>query len=308
MSDPDRSKNPGGVAPFGYRWRNGKLMVDRGEAPVRILIYELFLVHRRKKTVAKLLNDLGYRTRNASFFSDTTVNRLLRDTTAKGVRVVDGRTVEVEPIVSREVWQRVNDILDARRPPKQSIHLFTGVLYCDCGEKMIVPGDATKYVCVGCRRKILLSDLEAIFHSMIRELNDFQYDRIHAQWAVLTKKEQRIIVEQICESVVVAKDAVRFEFCFGLEAAQAESSSHGGNVDLGNPTSAGRLPVESDLADPMLSEAEAAKFLGISKMTMLRRRKAGDVGHYRVGSRVLYSKEKHLRPYLESHEEHRRSR
>lgn len=44
--------------------------------------------------MAKLLNDLGYRTRNASLFSDTTIDRLLRDSTAKGVRLVDGKTVE----------------------------------------------------------------------------------------------------------------------------------------------------------------------------------------------------------------------
>jgi excisionase family DNA binding protein len=49
-----------------------------------------------------------------------------------------------------------------------------------------------------------------------------------------------------------------------------------------------------------LSEAEAAKFLGISKMTLLRKRSAGIIGFFRVGFRVLYSNEKHLIPFLES--------
>ncbi|MEJ7848802.1 MAG: helix-turn-helix domain-containing protein, partial [Pyrinomonadaceae bacterium] len=53
-----------------------------------------------------------------------------------------------------------------------------------------------------------------------------------------------------------------------------------------------------DVVKPLLSEAEASQFLGISKMTLLRKRNAGLIGFFRVGFRVLYSKEKHLLPYL----------
>lgn len=47
----------------------------------------------------------------------------------------------------------------------------------------------------------------------------------------------------------------------------------------------------------LLSESEASSALGISKITLQRKRKDGVIGHYRVGGRVLYSFS-HLDEYL----------
>lgn len=175
-----------GKSPFGYHWKDKALVMHPDEAPVRRLMYELFAEHGRKKTVARILNERGLRTRDGSKWSDTSVGRLIQDTTAKGIhranytrRVGDNKPwalkpehdwvlTPVEPLISDELWQKCNDALEARktklaRPTKRVAHLFAGLTFCECGKKMYVPSNSPKYVCTGCKNKIPIVDLEAVF-------------------------------------------------------------------------------------------------------------------------------------------------
>lgn len=308
MTEPRNRTALGGVSPFGYRWHGGNLVIDQDEAPVRKLIFELFLKHKRKKTVANILNDLGYRTRSKALFSDTTIDRLLRDTTAKGIRFVNEIPVMVDPIVDADLWDRANKILGGQKQIKQAVQLFSGIAFCECKGKMLVPTNSAKYVCVKCRRKIPVEDLNYIFESQLKSI-ELSSDKSEEQnlsdyWPLLTQKEKRIIVEQVCDKVTIGDRYINIEL--GYSPNSSKTAAFGQRIEMSNET--GSLPsapsksesIQPIITEPLLSEAEAAAFLGISKMTLSRKRNAGIIGFYRVGFRVVYSKEKHLIPFLAS--------
>lgn len=206
-------KSLGGAAPFGYEWRDKKLHPHPAEAPVRKLMYELFAKHKRAKTVARMLNEAGYRTRKGARFTDTTVVRLLKDQTAKGQylsnhtqRTPAGKLVAkpkaewvftpVEPIVSEEIWKECNEALNRRRNsapvgPKP-VHLFAGLLFCGCGQKMYVFTRTPKYICCKCRNKIPMEDIELIIRD---ELEAFfvSQDKVRAH---LTKAGEHLASKQ----------------------------------------------------------------------------------------------------------------
>ncbi len=184
-------KSLGGPAPFGYQWKDGKLMPHADEAPVRRLVHELFVRHKRIRTVARLLNKAGHRTRKGKPFAPNTIEKYLRDSTPKGLHRAnymnhdtqgkgwklkpesDWVYQEVEPILDAETWDACAAILrerdEGRKPvAKPTVQLFSGLLYCACGRKMYVPSNTPKYVCAKCRTKIEVADLEEHFIAQLR--------------------------------------------------------------------------------------------------------------------------------------------
>ncbi len=173
----EMGKPLGGQASFGFKWHERQLIIEEKEAPIRKLMYEIFIECQRKKTTAEKLNSLGYRTRSGGLFTDTTIDRLLRDSTAKGVRLAnytkskgEGKQWTIKPkeewvqvpcpaIVDEQLWQECNSILIEQGQKRVKIgraseYLLGGLIKCHCGKSMYIYSTAKKFTCNVCKNSI----------------------------------------------------------------------------------------------------------------------------------------------------------
>lgn len=59
---------------------------------------------------------------------------------------------------------------------------------------------------------------------------------------------------------------------------------------------------QNKIEEKLLSVKEASSFLGISSVTLHRILKREEIGFFRVGHRILFSKDKHLSVFLQKRE------
>ena len=189
-----QGKFTGGMVSYGYKIVDAEVVINEEEAPVRRLIYDLFLEHQRMSSVAKELNDRGYVTRKGKPWSDTTVRRLLKNTDAKGVRRCNyrGQLSKDNPsglkpqsewhylpcpaLISEAKWDEVNAIIKdqeknskSKQPLNKRVHLFTGYLKCDKGHNLHVITKSSNYRCKECKLSINKDDLEDVFLSRLKK-------------------------------------------------------------------------------------------------------------------------------------------
>ncbi len=228
----------GGVAPYGYAWEGKDFVLNEEEASVRKYMYELYKKHKKKKSVCRILKKEGYRTRKGNDFLPLTLTRLLRDPVTKGLRRVnytqkgtDSTPRGLKPsdewifqeapaIVSEELWQEVNDILDSQMhkknyPRNSRTNIFTGFAYCACGGVMHVRTVSPRYVCQKCKRKIRPEDLEHIFYT---SLSDYIHNEKSIQ-NINNQHEDKIVLEKkLLQTLISNKEKLqrRIEQLFKL--------------------------------------------------------------------------------------------
>ena len=155
-------------APVGYKNADGPsgkriIIVDPDPAPVIAALFERFVNGTLSiKRLVALLNAEGLKLRGRKLQSST-VHQILRKRIYCGDFDWNGTTYEGthEPIVNREVWQRVQGVLDERAEKKtrkvKHDFAFTGLIHCGhCGCLMVGELKKGRYVyyhCTGNRGK-----------------------------------------------------------------------------------------------------------------------------------------------------------
>lgn len=184
----------GGNVSYGFKVVDSYVVIDEETAPIRELMYDLFLEHQRHNTVAKILNEKGYRTVKNKLWSGTTVSRILQNSDAKGIRKTNyttpktkqnpsGRKPQSEwifmpcpQIISEEKWEAVNAIIreqqkrnPSAQPLNKRVRPFTGFLFCKQGHKMTMKSKSSRYTCKECKYGISKEDLEEVFLTRIKK-------------------------------------------------------------------------------------------------------------------------------------------
>ena len=191
-----------GPTPFGYERRNGRLVPAPDEFKIRIKMYDLFIEHQRKKTVADILNAEGHRTKSGAMFSGQTVGRLLTD------KRVIGIPGEVDAIIGREIFEKCQAILLSQKSKivsRKPRHVFAGLTFCYCGGKMLVRSSSNKYTCADCKDKIYISDLDAVFNEQLRSQNNAQLQELARKWSILSLDDKISVVRITTKRIDIDK-------------------------------------------------------------------------------------------------------
>lgn len=165
-------------------------------------MYDLFIEHQRKKTVADILNAEGHRTKSGAMFSGQTIGRLLAD---KRVTGVPG---DVDAIIGREVFEKCQAILQGQKSKtisRKPRHVFAGLTFCNCGGKMFVRSSSNKYTCTDCKDKIYISDLDAVFSEQLRSQKNTQLQELARKWPTLSLDDKISVVSIATKRVDIDK-------------------------------------------------------------------------------------------------------
>ncbi|MBE3582322.1 MAG: recombinase family protein [Thermoanaerobacteraceae bacterium] len=156
-----QGKFNGGWIPFGYRVENGRYIINETEAIAVRKIFEWVAEGKSYAYIQSKLNEMGYRTRQGKPFGRNSLHAILRNPKYAGIYVfnkvprrINGKrnnrrkkpeeeiiivTGAVPAIIDKELWDRVQKILDSRQhkvspKDKGELYILTGKVVCGlCG-------------------------------------------------------------------------------------------------------------------------------------------------------------------------------
>ncbi|BCH23562.1 recombinase family protein [Mesorhizobium sp. L-8-3] len=134
----------GGTVPLGYRVENRKLVIEANEAATVRMIFDRFLTVGSATMLARQLNAEGVTGRSGKPIDKGMLYKLLNNRVYIGEAVHKGISYpgEHEPIISRELWDKVHSILvesprkRAGQSRRQTPALLKGLIFAPNGMAM----------------------------------------------------------------------------------------------------------------------------------------------------------------------------
>ena len=162
---------------LGYDLKDGVLYINKEEKPIIEYIFARFLEGKGRQVIANELNKMGYKTKVGMPFQQTSVGRILSNVIYKGdldlwkryrLELSQGERknngefdkfyIEEahEPIIAREVFDRVQEMLKARRlsmkKPEPNGTPFSGKIFCGIDGNTFIRCNTGTRPCWKCSR------------------------------------------------------------------------------------------------------------------------------------------------------------
>lgn len=163
-----------GYACYGYDRIDKKLCVNASEAKVVRQIFTMYADGSTSTEISKVLTANGIFNRRGTSFNPSYILKLLRNKTYIGIREYDGIEIFVEPIISMEVWNKVQERLRKNKskpgPWRPEQYLLSGKAFCGYDQGLLVGISGTSktgklyhyYACSNKRNKKVPCDLKNV--------------------------------------------------------------------------------------------------------------------------------------------------
>lgn len=148
-----------GLAPFGYKVENKKVVIDEDLYPIVVDIFEAFIKLRSVNSVCVYINE-----KYGTHYSYNIFKRILRDNTDFYYGTYRNNTSYCPPYLSKAQYEIIREISDStttiRSSGKKYDYIFSGLLECGyCGRRLVGGGSTRKdngkayygYRCTGYR-------------------------------------------------------------------------------------------------------------------------------------------------------------